>query len=151
MATKSSCYESDCKTIHDSWGRLSTLVRTLATRSTQAERRGIRETYKAMYGEDLLTHLQRVKLNQELFSGLFLWMVDPLERDACLAKDALFEGNETDFKALVEIFVARKSSHVLIIKQLYQTRFKRQLDHDILCLELPHPSQKVYIFFSLTL
>ncbi|XP_021715224.1 annexin-like protein RJ4 [Chenopodium quinoa] len=154
---QSSCYESDCKAIYESWGRLSTMVQTIATQSTQAERREIRETYKAMYNEDLLSHLQRVKImlsgkssNEETkFSvatceALLLWMVDPWERDACFAKNAL-EENETDFKALVEIFVGRKSSHILMIKQAYQNRFKRQLDHDFVNLEPPHPCQKILV------
>lgn len=138
--------ELDCKAIHESRGGLSTLVRTLATRTTQIQRREIRETYKAMYGEDLLSHLQRLKIESKFSykacEALFLWMSEPWERDACLAKDAI-EGNEIDYNALVEIFVAKKSSHVVMVKQAYQTRYKRQLDQDIICLEPPHPCQKV--------
>lgn len=133
------------------------MVRTLATRTTHVERKEIRETYKAMYGEDLLSHLQRLKLMLSGKSGneeskfsvkaceaLFLWMADPWERDACLARDEV-DGNETDYNAFVEIFVGRKSSHIVMIKQVYQTRFKRQLDQDILNLEPPHPCQKILV------
>ncbi|KMT11320.1 hypothetical protein BVRB_5g110010 [Beta vulgaris subsp. vulgaris] len=156
--SQSSCCESDCKAIHESWGRLSTLVWTLAKRTTQAERRQIRETYKTMFGEDILSHLQRLKLRlsgnseESKFSvkaceALFLWMADSWERDACFANDAL-EGNETDYKALLEIFVGRKSSHVLMIKQVYQTRFKRLIDQDIVSLEPPHPCQRILVALS---
>ncbi|CAO2827021.1 unnamed protein product [Amaranthus hypochondriacus] len=143
--------ELDCKAIHESRGGLSTLVRTLATRTTQIQRREIRETYKAMYGEDLLSHLQRLKIESKFSykacEALFLWMSEPWERDACLAKDAI-EGNEIDYNALVEIFVAKKSSHVVMVKQAYQTRYKRQLDQDIICLEPPHPCQKILVALS---
>ncbi|KAJ8431087.1 hypothetical protein Cgig2_016072 [Carnegiea gigantea] len=148
--------ERDCKEIHDSFGRLSSLVQTLVAKTTVVERRRITETYKAMYGEDLLSHLQRLKVmlsgRGEKFSvkaceGLALWMVDPCERDTCLARAAI-EQNEVDHRALVDMFVGRKSSHVLMIKQAYQTRFKRLLDQDIASLEPPHPYQRILVALS---
>lgn len=125
-------------------------------KTTVVDRRRIRETYKTMYGEDLLSHLQRLKVmlsgRGEKFSvktceGLALWMVDPCERDACLAKEAI-EQNEVDYGALVEMFVGRKSSHILMIKQAYQTRFRSLLDQDIARLEPPHPYQRVKLIFT---
>lgn len=137
------------------------MIRTLSTNTTSSERREIRETYKAMYGEDLPSHLQRLQNRlQNMLGGksggndsvmaceaLCLWLGDPCERDACLAKEAL-EQNEADYRALVEMFVGRKSSHVVMIKQAYQTRFKRQLDQDIASLEPPHPYQRILVALS---
>ncbi|KAJ7976410.1 Annexin [Quillaja saponaria] len=76
-----------------------------------------------------------------------MWMLDPYERDATVAKEAL-EQNETNFEALVEIFIGRKSSHILLIKQAYQKRFRRQLDQDIINLEPLHPYQKILLALS---
>ncbi|XP_027357203.1 annexin A13-like [Abrus precatorius] len=139
-------FELDCKKIHDSLGALSQLIQSLAC-LTQLERQQLRETYKAVYGEDLISHLQRY---EDVFSStmkcsaLSLWMLDPHERDAIVAREAL-QQDETNFKALVEIFVGRKSSHVLLITQAYHNRFRRLLDQDIINLDPPHPFQKILV------
>lgn len=56
----SSDHEKDCKEIHDSWGRLNQLGHGLAHRS-RSQLQQVRETYKAMYGEDLVDCIQRAK------------------------------------------------------------------------------------------
>lgn len=136
-------FELDCKKIHDSLGGLSQLIPTLAS-LTQLERQQLRETYKAVYGEDLISHLQRYEDESSSIkcSALSLWMLEPHDRDAVVAREAL-QQVETNFKALAEIFVGRKSSHVLLIAQAYQKRFRRLLDQDIINLDPPHPFQKV--------
>ncbi|KAK7315557.1 hypothetical protein VNO77_34110 [Canavalia gladiata] len=141
-------FELDCKRIHDSLRGLSQLIPSLAC-LTQLERQQLRETYKAVYGEDLISHLQGYEedvyssMNMKC-SALSLWMLDPHDRDAFVAREAL-QQDETNFKALVEIFVGRKSSHVLLITQAYHKRFKRQLDQDIVNLDPPHPFQKILL------
>ncbi|XP_020534334.1 annexin D8 isoform X2 [Jatropha curcas] len=144
LNTSSQGFEMDCKEIHDSWGRLNQLVRSLASRS-KLERQQIRETFKGLYGEDITSFLQRKEakiVGSKVCTALSMWMVDPHERDAVVAREALQQG-DTNFKALVEIFVGRKSSHIMLIKQAYQTRFRRQLNQDISNLEPPHPYQKI--------
>lgn len=74
--------------------------------------------------------------------GLSMWMLGSHERDATVAMEA-FEQGDTNFKALVEIFVGRKSSHIALIRQAYQTKYGKQLDQDIVTIEPPHPFQKV--------
>lgn len=144
-------FENECKEIHDSWGQLNRLVLALATR-TRLERQQIRETYKAIYGEDLVKRLQEAEVSSDkseaagispkLCSALSLWMLDLHELDAVLAWDAL-QQDDNNYKALVEIFVGRKSSQILVMKQVYQARFRRQLDQDIINIEPPNPYQKV--------
>ncbi|KAF2306907.1 hypothetical protein GH714_022452 [Hevea brasiliensis] len=153
LTSSSQGFEIECKEIHDSWGRVNQLVRSLATKS-KIERQQIRETYKAMYGEDITSFLERMcissdqrneaKIGSKVFAALSLWMVHPHERDAIVAKEALEQG-DTNYRALVEIFVGRKSSHIMLIKQAYQSRFRRQLDQDIINLEPPHPLQKILV------
>ncbi|XP_068502066.1 uncharacterized protein [Phaseolus vulgaris] len=109
-------FELECKRIHDSLGDLSQLIPSLTCR-TLLEKQKLKETFKAIYGEELTSYLQRESLQQD----------------------------ETDFKALVEIFVCRKSSHVLLITQAYQRMFRRQLDQDIIHLDPPHPFQKILV------
>jgi annexin A7/11/annexin A13 len=141
-------FELDCKKIHDSLGGLSQLIPSLAS-LTLLERQQLRETYKAVYGEDLISQLQRYDeddFSSMKFSTLSLWMLCPHDRDAFVAREAL-QQDETNFKALVEIFVGRKSSHVVLISQAYQKMFGKMLDQDIMNLDPPHPFQKVKIFF----
>ncbi|XP_020221733.1 annexin A13 [Cajanus cajan] len=142
-------FELDCKRIHDSLGGMSQLIPSLA-RLTHLERQQLRETFKELYGEDLIRHFERY---EEVFSSssssmncsaLSLWMLDPHDRDAVVAREAL-QQHETNFKALVEILVGRKSSHVLLITQAYQKMFRRPLDQDIINLDPPHPFQKILV------
>ncbi|CAJ2637338.1 unnamed protein product [Trifolium pratense] len=142
-------FELDCKKIHDSLGGLSQLIPSLAS-LTLHERQQLRETYKAVYGEDLISQLQRYDeddFSSMKFSTLSLWMLCPHDRDAFVAREAL-QQDETNFKALVEIFVGRKSSHVVLISQAYQKMFRRVLDQDIMNLDSPHPFQKVLMALS---
>ncbi|WRX24636.1 Annexin repeat - like 9 [Theobroma cacao] len=152
LASSSHGFENECKEIHDSWGRLNQLIRALASR-TQLECRRIRETYKDMYGEDLITLLQKTSMTSQrnepgvspkTCAALSLWMLDPHERDATVAREAI-QQDDTNFKAIVEIFLGRKSSHMALIKQAYQSKYKRQLDQDIVTVEPPHPHQKILV------
>ncbi|XP_052174645.1 annexin Gh1-like [Diospyros lotus] len=141
MAAKTPTCEEDCKQIHDSWGSLS----HLASR-TQEERRQIRETYSQMYGNDLLDCLQKNEpaASPRLCSVLSLWLLDPVELDAALAMEALdHRQGFVNYRTLVEIFAGRKSTHVALLKQAYQKKFRRQLDQDIVSAEPPHPFQKI--------
>lgn len=52
--------EKDCREIHGSWGQLNQLGQGLAHRS-RTKLRQVRETYKAMYGEDLVDCMRRAK------------------------------------------------------------------------------------------
>lgn len=62
---------------------------------------------------------------------LYLWMLEPQERDAVLAKDAI-ESRTTDYKALVEIYTRQNINQLFFTKQAYVAKFKRHLDQDIL-------------------
>lgn len=138
--------EIDCKAIHESLGSLSHLIPSLS-RLTQSQRQQLRQTYESVYGEDLISHVQRyeTEVSSVKCSALSLWMLNPHDRDASFAREALRQ-EETNFKALVEIFVGRKSSHILLIKQAYHKRFRRNLDQDIINLDPPHPFQKASSF-----
>jgi len=139
--------ENECREIHDSWGSLNQLIPSLARR-TQLERQQIRETYRTIYcgeEEDLISLLQRYEagISPMKSTAFSLWMLDSHERDAVIAREALHEEDDTNYKALVEIFVGRKSDHIHLMKQAYQRRFRRQLDQDIINIEAPHPYKKV--------
>ncbi|XP_077243007.1 annexin Gh1-like isoform X2 [Tasmannia lanceolata] len=143
-SSSQSC-ENVCREIQDSLGRLNDPGLALAHR-TRHERLQIRETYMVMYGEDLITRLKKAEAanpKNEIFALLPLWMLEPHERDAVLARNAL-EGGDIKYMALVEIYAGRKSSQLLLIKQAYQAMFKRHLDQDINS-ETPTPYQRILV------
>ncbi|KAJ6694009.1 hypothetical protein OIU85_004768 [Salix viminalis] len=138
-------FENECREIHDSWGRLNHLVPSMAGWS-KLEKQQIRKTYWAMYGEDMAALLQKMQSQNgsKVCAALYRWMVDAHERDAIVAREAFGQG-DVNYRALVEIFVGRKSSHVSLIKQAYYARFRRHLDQEIINLEPPHPYQKILV------
>ncbi|XP_021888761.1 annexin D8-like [Carica papaya] len=153
LPSSSHGFENECREIHECWGRTNRLIRALANR-TRVERKQIRETYKTMYGEDLASFLFRrsnsINSGQSLAkasAALLMWMLDSCERDAVVAREALKQ-DDIDFKALVEIFVGRKSSHIALMKQAYQARFKSQLEQDIINIDPPHSFQKILVAFG---
>ncbi|PWA39907.1 annexin A3 [Artemisia annua] len=138
--------EDICKQIHGSIGNFSLLVRVLASQLTQHNCQKIREKYMEMYGEDLYDRLQN-KIDSHTSKTstiLSLSILNPHERDAIIAKNAIFkERDSVNYKALIEIYVGRKSSHFFLIQQAYQSKFRRNLDQDIMCIEPPHSYQKM--------
>lgn len=64
------------------------------------------------------------------------------QSDAVVVRKALEQG-DANYKAMMEIFVGRKSSQILLMKQDYKARFRRQMEQDIISIEPPHPYQKV--------
>lgn len=95
-------------------------------------------------GEDLLKKSNMAGFLPKNCAALDVWMLGSHERDAAVARQAL-EESVVNFKALIEILVGRKSSHIALIKQAYQTRYKRHLDQDIANIEPPHPYQKILV------
>lgn len=72
---------------------------------------------------------------------LYMWMLEPAERDAIVARDA-FECSVVNHRALIEIYTRRKTNHLFFTKQAYSALCKRNLDQDIIG-EQNSPSQRV--------
>lgn len=133
--------ENDCRDIHDSWDQRSNVMVQILARRNAMERQQTRRIYKEIYGEDLVERLGTIDV-EPINRALSLWMLDSHERDAVFAREAL-EPGDTNFKALIEIFVGRKSSQIFLIRQSYRARYKKQLDQDIINIDPPHSYQKV--------
>ncbi|KAI3523091.1 hypothetical protein L1887_01147 [Cichorium endivia] len=143
--------EDICKQIHGNLGNISFLVSVFTGQLTQHECQKTREKYMEMYGEDLFDHLQN-KIDggaSKTCKILSLLMINPHERDAIVAKNAIFKERDcVNYKALIEIYVGRKSSHFFLIQQAYQSKFRRHLDQDIMSIEPPHSYQKILMALS---
>lgn len=78
----------------------------------------------------------------KMMNNIMIWKLGSHERDAIVAKEAIQQGG-SGLKAIVEIFIGRKSTHISLIKQAYYHRYGTHLDQDVLTLDPPHPFQKV--------
>jgi annexin D len=160
--------EEACREIRGTCGAPRRLGLLLAPRSP-AERQQIRAAYRARFGEDLAAtlhgtlaapntnqvdevkptdqsqaHGERFNLNSllpllQLSKLLYLWALEPAERDAVVAREAV-EGGVTaaGYRALVEVFTRRKQDQLFFTKQAYAARFRRSLDQDM-ATEPSHP------------
>ncbi|XP_006660683.1 annexin D8-like [Oryza brachyantha] len=140
-------FEDECRAIHDACSQPRRLSLLLAHRSP-SERQQIKATYRAMFREDLAGELHRILManeGDELCKLLYLWVLDPAERDAIMARDAVESGGGAmDYRALVEIFTRRKQDQLFFTKQAYLARFKKNLEQDMVT-EPSHPYQRLLV------
>lgn len=61
---------------------------------------------------------------------VFLWTLDPAERDAILACETLKKWN-TSNRILIEIACARSSHELFLVRQAYHARYKKSLEEDV--------------------
>ncbi|XP_009765133.1 uncharacterized protein LOC107803993 [Nicotiana tabacum] len=162
MSLSSEMCETICQEIHSCCELKTHLIHVLAALNTN-QRYKIKEKYMELYGEDPFLRFQNsIHRNDPLISsstnrnsntssmaalGLAMLLKNPHQRDADVAREAL-EENEVNYRALMEIFTCRKSSHVALIRQAYLTKFRRHLDNDISSIEPPHPCQKILMALS---
>ncbi|KAJ4812615.1 Annexin [Rhynchospora pubera] len=141
-STSTEC-EKSCREIHGSWNELSRLGAALAHR-TRSERRQIKDMYRILFRDDLVERLHGAHMSNpknEMFKMLYIWMLDPAERDAMLARDATAD-SLIDYQTLVEIYTRKKSDQLFFTKQTYLAKYKRNLDKDI-SSEPSHPFQRI--------
>ena len=101
----------------------------LVTIRNHKERMKIRETYKAMYGKDLMDDIKDTYSSdtKKIMLALF---TDPLEFDVdCIYK--AIKGAGTDEDVLIEIFASRPGWYLKRIKKLYKKKYERDLEKDV--------------------
>lgn len=125
-----------CKGIAASKGRLEHI---LASRNA-TERKELGDLFYALYKEDLSTFLH-AELCGNLEKAVVLWMHDPAERDAIIAKTEL-RSQYPDFRALTEILCSRTPAETLRIREAYRGLYKACLEEDI-AQETVGPHQKL--------
>uniref|UniRef100_A0A0A9F346 Annexin n=1 Tax=Arundo donax TaxID=35708 RepID=A0A0A9F346_ARUDO len=137
-------FQDECREIHDACSQPRRLGLLLAHR-TPSERQQIRAAYRATFGEDLAGRLHETLMankDNELCKLLYLWTLEPAERDAIMAREAV-EGGATvaGYRALVEVFTRREQNQLFFTKQAYLARFRRNLEQDMVT-EPSHPYQR---------
>eukprot|EP00252_Welwitschia_mirabilis_P014036 TRINITY_DN3105_c0_g1_i3.p1 TRINITY_DN3105_c0_g1~~TRINITY_DN3105_c0_g1_i3.p1 ORF type:complete len:240 (+),score=0.31 TRINITY_DN3105_c0_g1_i3:130-849(+) len=141
VAIPSSQPYRDCQALRDySDGDPASKIVAILSQKTAPERKEIREAFAAMYKQDLCAFLDSV-LQGNLQIAVSLWVRDPAERDAIIARKAL-ERSDPDFFALVEILCARKPAEIAAVREAYFRLFKVTLENDI-ATETVGPQQKL--------
>ncbi|KAK4353092.1 hypothetical protein RND71_028610 [Anisodus tanguticus] len=104
------------------------IIRILAHRNA-AQRKLTRDDYEATYQKDLLKDLDG-EISGDFQSVVHLWTMGPVERDACLANEAIkrLPGRNC---IIMEISCARSSADLFKVRQTYQSRYKKSLEEDV--------------------
>lgn len=58
------------------------------------------------------------------------WTLDPADRDAVLANNAL-KASTPDYRVIIEIACVRSAEDLLAVKRAYRFRFKHSLEEDV--------------------
>ncbi|KAE9610300.1 hypothetical protein Lal_00006068 [Lupinus albus] len=111
------------------WGTNEGLIISILGHRNAAQRKLIRATYAATYGEDLLKDLDK-ELSSDFERAVVLWTLDPAERDAFLVNEATKRLTSNNW-VIMEIASTRSSLELYGAKQAYQARFKRSIEEDI--------------------
>eukprot|EP00268_Persea_americana_P040702 TRINITY_DN40472_c0_g1_i4.p1 TRINITY_DN40472_c0_g1~~TRINITY_DN40472_c0_g1_i4.p1 ORF type:complete len:317 (-),score=62.87 TRINITY_DN40472_c0_g1_i4:274-1224(-) len=111
------------------WGTNENLIISILAHRDSAQRKLIRQAYLETYGEDLLKSLEN-ELSSDFERVVFLWTLDPAERDAILACETLKKWN-TSNRILIEIACARSSHELFLVRQAYHARYKKSLEEDV--------------------
>ncbi|XP_074641960.1 annexin A4-like isoform X2 [Tubulanus polymorphus] len=104
------------------------IIKVLAGHNT-LQRMKISESYKSLFGKDLVTDLKGDLSGnfEQLCCALF---EDPKQYDADQLRAAM-KGLGTDEQVLIEIICTRSNEDIQAIKQAYQTHHMRNLENDL--------------------
>ncbi|CAL9041694.1 annexin Gh1-like [Musa acuminata AAA Group] len=111
------------------WGTNECLIISILAHRTAAQRRAIRATYSETYGEELLKSLED-EISGDFERAVLLWTLDPADRDAQLANEALRGWNPSN-RMLIEIACTRNSGELFEVRRAYHLRYKRSLEEDV--------------------
>lgn len=127
--------DQDCerlKKAFDGFGTDEEAVIWVLGHRNASQRRKIRDTYQQLYNKSLIDRLYS-ELSGDFRNAVILWMYDPPERDAKLAKKALETKNKgiKQLQVLVEISCASSPHHLMAVRQVYGSLFECSLEEDI--------------------
>lgn len=122
----------DCEELRKAfsgWGTNEHLIISILAHRNACQRKQIRQTYADTYGEDLLKALDK-ELSNDFERVVLLWTLEPAERDAYLANEAMKRWKSSN-KVLVEIACTRSPKELVLVREAYHARFKRSLEEDV--------------------
>ncbi|KAL0324976.1 UNVERIFIED_CONTAM: Annexin D1 [Sesamum radiatum] len=122
----------DCEQLRKAfagWGTNEGLIISILGHRNASQRKLIRQVYAETYGEDLLKALDK-ELSSDFERVVKLWTLDPAERDAFLANEAIKKWTSSN-QVLVEIACTRSPKELLLAREAYHACFKRSLEEDV--------------------
>ncbi|XAR73349.1 hypothetical protein NMG60_11007293 [Bertholletia excelsa] len=127
-------YELDCQFLYSCFtgnaaASKQKLVELLVRHDSQALKL-IRQTFFALYNQELLVVLSRNRHNDALANVIYLRISEPADRDAEILRDAMF-GWRVNLNILIEVVITRSSSELLSIKEAYRFRYNSEIEQDI--------------------
>ncbi|XVF04823.1 hypothetical protein REPUB_Repub05bG0118500 [Reevesia pubescens] len=111
------------------WGTDENAIISILGHRNLFQRKLVRLAFEEIYHEDLLQQL-KCELSGDFERAVSLWTLDPADRDALLANEALQKA-VPDYRVIVEIACVRSPEDLLAVKRAYKFRYKRSLEEDL--------------------
>ncbi|XP_021307471.1 annexin D3 isoform X3 [Sorghum bicolor] len=147
----SAAADADAESLREAvqgWGTDEKALIDVLGRRTAAQRAEIRRAYAGLYRESLLDRL-RSELSGDFRNAMVLWTIDPAERDARLANQALGDRRMMDDQhawVLVEVACASAPDHLIAVRRAYRSLFGCSLEEDVAaCPALQDPLRKLLV------
>ncbi|CAN7068804.1 hypothetical protein BRARA_J02329 [Brassica rapa] len=124
--------EEDSEQLHKAfkgWGTNEGMIISILAHRNAAQRSLIRAVYAANYNKNLLNELDK-ELSGDFERAVMLWTLEPVERDAYLAKESTKMFTKNNW-VLVEIACTRPALEFFKAKQAYQAHYKTSLEEDV--------------------
>ncbi|XP_042490966.1 annexin D3 [Macadamia integrifolia] len=116
----------------EGWGTDEEGVIWILGHRNASQRKKIRETYQQLYNESLIDRLYS-ELSGDFRKAVILWTLDPPERDAKLANEALKQKKKGihHLQVIIEISCASSPHHLMAARQAYCSLFDYSLEEHI--------------------
>ncbi|KAK9123231.1 hypothetical protein Sjap_012833 [Stephania japonica] len=114
------------------------IIRVLGQRNA-SQRQSIREAYQQLYNESLVDRLFS-ELSGDFRTAVILWTLDPAERDAKLANEALTKKKRKivdQLKPIIEIACATSPQHLMLVRKFYCILSNSSLEEAVSCTVSP--------------
>ncbi|XP_068663851.1 LOW QUALITY PROTEIN: annexin D3-like [Aristolochia californica] len=118
------------------------IIRILGHRNA-IQRLKICQTYEQLYQESLVDRLHS-ELSGDFQNAVIQWLLDPPQRDAKMAKEALKSKDVKRLLVLVEIACASSPDHLIAVRRAYCSLFRCSIEEDII-LHVEPPFRKLLV------
>ncbi|KMT17074.1 hypothetical protein BVRB_2g041310 [Beta vulgaris subsp. vulgaris] len=113
----------------EGWGTDEKGIIEIIGHRNAAQRMLIKEVYEQQFNENLIKRFEK-ELSGDFEKAVYRWMLDPCDREAVLAHNAL---KKADFKVIIELSCIPSAEELLAVKRAYQARYKHSLEEDVAC------------------
>uniref|UniRef100_A0A1D1XW22 Annexin n=1 Tax=Anthurium amnicola TaxID=1678845 RepID=A0A1D1XW22_9ARAE len=123
----------DCEALKKAfqgWGTDARAIIGILGHRTAPQRLVVARTYEQLNGESLVNRLNS-KLSGDFSRAVIWWALDPVDRDAKLAQDALKKNGDRHVWVIIEIACASSPGHLMAVRQAYWYLSRSSLEEDV--------------------